>query len=180
MGGVTYGDVFFILAVCALIWGLMALMNRSRKALPANPPSVPDPGAGDDLMRRILKESRTAALVGLFHAAEGADARVLRFLRGAGFTVFPVSEDGGTLEGGTVFQGLENLPLAADLVVITLPGPLVSPWANRAVAAGAGALWLEKGIISPEAMQIARERGLLFVMNHSIEEEHRRLLGSPR
>lgn len=31
MGGVTFGDIVFILFVGAVIYGIMALVNRSRK-----------------------------------------------------------------------------------------------------------------------------------------------------
>jgi predicted CoA-binding protein len=126
-------------------------------------------------MRRIFEETRTAVIVGNFDPQNGGGARVLRFLQEAGYTVFPVGEGTETVHGKPVFRELGELPHAAELVVVTLPGASVTPWARRAVSAGAAALWLEKGIISPEAMQIAREGRLLFVMDHSVEEEYRRL-----
>jgi predicted CoA-binding protein len=53
--------------------------------------------------------------------------------------------------------------------------------ARAAVAAGAGALWLQLGISSPEARAIAEEAGLRYVEDHCLKVEHARLLGrSPR
>jgi predicted CoA-binding protein len=43
------------------------------------------------------------------------------------------------------------------------------------VAAGAGALWLQLGIVSPEARSIAEAAGLDYVENHCTAIEHRRL-----
>jgi uncharacterized protein len=49
--------------------------------------------------------------------------------------------------------------------------------AEEAVAAGAGALWLQYGVISPEGAQIAATGGLDVVMDRCIKVEHARYLG---
>lgn len=178
MQDVTYGDLFFILAVCLLIWGLMALAGRSRKARPANAPPIPDSGAADDLMRTILKETRTAAVVGRFGDPGGAAFGLVKFMGTAGYTVHAVSGGEEARQNESVFRDFSNFPHPPDLVIIALPGSLASPWVRKAIEAGVRALWLEKGTVSPEAMHLAREKERLFVMDHSIEEEYRRLLGT--
>ena len=48
--------------------------------------------------------------------------------------------------------------------------------AEDAVAAGAGALWLQLGIVSRRAEEIARAGGLEVVMDRCTMVDHRRLL----
>lgn len=178
MTGVTYGDVLFIVLVCGLIWGLTALMNRSRRAHPAKLPEIPDRGAGDPLMETVLRESRSVAVVGDFAAPDDRAGGICRFLRERGYTVHPVSVEGRSIEALSGFRTLEEIPVPPELVVVALPAGEAPLWAQRAVSAGARALWLEKGTDSPEAMRVAREGGLAVVMGHAVEEEHRRLLGN--
>lgn len=180
MSAVSYADVIFIAGVCALIWGMMALMNRSRRVHPARQPAIPDRGAADALLSRVLSESRSVAVVGRFDSLTGAEARVVRFLSGAGYVTHAVGEEAGENRDFPVYARLEDLPVSPDLVVIVLPAPLASAWARSALDAGARGLWLEKGTVDPEAMHIAREGEIAFVMDHSIEEEYRRLIGPQR
>jgi predicted CoA-binding protein len=49
--------------------------------------------------------------------------------------------------------------------------------AREAVDVGAGALWLQFGVISPEGARIAQEGGLAVVMDRCLKVEHARLLG---
>jgi uncharacterized protein len=49
--------------------------------------------------------------------------------------------------------------------------------ARVAVAAGAGALWLQLGIRNDEARAIAEEAGLTYVEDRCLKVDHARLLG---
>jgi predicted CoA-binding protein len=49
--------------------------------------------------------------------------------------------------------------------------------AQQAVAAGAGALWLQLGVISPAAASVAAEAGLDVVMDRCLAVEHREVAG---
>ena len=49
--------------------------------------------------------------------------------------------------------------------------------AEEAVAVGAGALWLQFGVISAEGAEIARRGGLGVVMDRCLEVEHARYRG---
>ncbi len=47
--------------------------------------------------------------------------------------------------------------------------------AREAAAIGARMLWLQLGLVSPEAYRIAREAEMMVVMGHCLMVEHRRL-----
>lgn len=175
----TFGDLFFIALVAALIYGIMALVNRSRRERPANPPAIPDPGAGDLLLRSILEKSRSIAVVGASPDPQRPSHRVMEYLLAAGYTVYPVTPKAETVLGRKAYPSLADLPERPDIVDVFRDPAHVPEIAGGAVAAGAKVLWLQEGVISPEGMQIARQGGLTAVMNHCIMKEHRRLLGRP-
>jgi predicted CoA-binding protein len=177
MSAWTAGDFLFITLVLLLILGIMLLANRSRRIRPANFPAVPDPGAGDTLLRSILAESRTIAVVGVAADPESYSHRVCRYLQDAGYTVFPVRPDAAPVLGRPSYSDLAAVPEVPDLVDVFLPPEAAPEAARGAVARGAKVLWLQEGVITPEGMKIARQGGMAVVMDHCMMKEHRRLIG---
>jgi uncharacterized protein len=72
---------------------------------------------------------------------------------------------------------LDQVPEPIDLVDVFRRPEHTPDVARAAVAAGAGALWLQLGISNPEARAIAEEAGLRYVEDHCLKVEHARLLG---
>lgn len=171
------GDLLFIVVVALIIYAIMALVNRSRRARPANIPAVPDPGAGDRLLRAILTEGRIIALVGASPDPTRPSHQVMKYLQAAGYTVLPVNPTVDSILGQPTIATLGDLPQAPDIVDVFRDPSQVPQVAREAVAAGAGTLWLQEGVGSPEGVQIARQAGLKVVVDHCIMKEHRRLLG---
>jgi len=67
------------------------------------------------------------------------------------------------------------------LVDVFRPSRQTPDIARQAVAAGASALWLQSGIASEEARDIAEKAGMLYVEDRCLIIEQRRLgLRSPR
>jgi predicted CoA-binding protein len=62
-----------------------------------------------------------------------------------------------------------------DLVDVFRRAEFCPQVVENAVAAGAGALWLQLGIVSPEARTIAKAGGLDFVENECTAIVHRSL-----
>ena len=175
MKDVALGDIVLILVVCAIIWGIMALVNRSRRIRPANAPPIPDPGIGDPLVRHVLKANRVVAVVGSFRGGQDSGGRILRYLKQAGYTVYPVHPQALIVDSEPAFRDLKELPQPPEVLVVTLPAPEVPDWSRQAVEVGAKAVWIEKGSASPEGRRLAVEGGLAVVMDLSLEEEHARL-----
>ena len=51
------------------------------------------------------------------------------------------------------------------------------PIAREAAAIGARTLWLQLGVVSPEAERIARDAGLAYVEDRCVKIEYARLFG---
>jgi hypothetical protein len=130
-----------------------------------------------DVIERLVRESRTVAVVGLSENPARPSFGVARYLVRAGLTVFPVNPELASWQGLTAYPSLADVPEHIDVVDVFRRPEHVPPIAEEAVAAGAGALWLQLGVISPRAAAIAAEGGLDVVVDRCLAVEHREVVG---
>jgi len=128
-------------------------------------------------IQRLLHQARTIAVVGL-------SANVLRpsnfvgfYLQRHGYRVVPVNPREPEILGETSYPSLSAIPFSIDIVDVFRAPDAVPGIAREAVNVGAGALWLQFGVISPEGATIAVEGGLDVVMDRCMKIEHARHLG---
>ena len=129
------------------------------------------------VIERLIHESRTIAVVGLSADPRRPSHGVARYLVGAGLTVYPVNPGLSTWEGLTAYATLADVPGPVDIVDVFRRPEHAPAVAREAVAAGAGALWLQLGVISEEAASIASAGGLDVVMDRCLAVEHREVVG---
>jgi predicted CoA-binding protein len=130
-----------------------------------------------DIIERLVRESRTVAVVGLSADPHRPSHGVARYLRSAGLMIRPVNPGLTSWEGLTAYPSLDALPEAPDIVDVFRRPQFALRIAEQAVAAGAGALWLQLGVISGEAARIAAAGGLDVVMDRCLGVEHREVVG---
>jgi len=148
---------------------------RLRAAIEATEGGAPDPAAADALMRRMLTESRTIAVVGASPRPDRPSHGVLRTLVAAGWQILPINPMPEALRDGvaglpcfpTLSAAAASLPAGErlDLVDVFRRSEECEEIAREAVAIGARGLWLQLGVISPAAAQIANEASMLFVQD---------------
>ena len=132
-------------------------------------------------IQRMLRQSKTVAVVGLSKDPQKASHFVGVYLQYAGYRVVPVNPTlEGTLLGEVVYPTLLDIPrdVQVDLVDV-FRGPRHCPEiARQAAEIGAKALWLQLRIVSEEAAEIAQAAGLDVVMDRCTKMEHGRYAGS--
>jgi predicted CoA-binding protein len=148
---------------------------RLRAAIEAAEGGAPDPAAVDALMRRMLTESRTIAVVGASPRPDRPSHGVLRTLAAAGWQILPINPMPEALRDGvaglpcfpTLSAAAASLPAGEriDLVDVFRRSEECEEMAREAVAIGARGLWLQLGVVSPAAAQIANEASMLFVQD---------------
>ncbi len=111
----------------------------------------------------ILASARTIAVVGLSRDPDKAAHGVPAVLQAHGFRIIPVHPSATELLGEKVYRSLADIPEPVDLVDVFRPAAEAPGIAEQAVAIGAKALWLQQGIVSPEARRIAEGGGLEYV-----------------
>ena len=72
---------------------------------------------------------------------------------------------------------VEDIPEQVDVVDVFQRTDVVPPIATSAVKIGARILWLQLGVVSDKAADIATDGGLEVIMNRCMKIEHARLLG---
>lgn len=181
MAGVRIGDVVFILFICGVIYTIMSLINRSRRRgsgsgepVEAEAETTVEDDAG---LRAILSDCRTVAMVGASANPARDSHHVMEYLLAAGYAVWPVNPRETAVLGQQAYSSLAGLPQAPQIVDVFRRAEEAPAVAREAVARGAQVLWLQEGVISSEAVAIARAGGLQVVMNRCLFKEHRRLLG---
>ena len=128
-------------------------------------------------IQSIVNRAKTIAIVGLSPNELRASYFVGYYLRRHGFQVIPVNPRQESILGVRSYPSLSDVPDAIDVVDVFRAPDAVPGIAEEAVAAGAGALWLQYGVISPEGARIATDGGLDVVMDRCLKVEHARYLG---
>jgi uncharacterized protein len=124
----------------------------------------------------ILADTRTIALVGASPRPERPSNSVMRYLLAQGYRVIPVRPVGppeilGQKRVGT----LAEIEQQIDLVDVFRRSEFCPDVARQAVEAGAGALWLQLGVVSAEARTIAEAAGLDYVEDECTAIVHRQI-----
>lgn len=90
------------------------------------------------------------------------------------YLVNPAAID-GEIRGHGFYGSLDELPVVPDIVDVFRRSEFTPAVATEAAVTGAGALWLQLGVVNDEAMEIARASGLVAVENRCIKVEYARL-----
>ena len=113
----------------------------------------------------ILRDARTIAVVGASPEPHRSSHGVMRYLLGQGYRCIPVNPNCAEVLGVPAVGSLAEIEEPVDLVDVFRRPAFCPTHAREAVAVGARALWLQLGIVSPEARAIATQAGLAYVEN---------------
>ena len=129
------------------------------------------------VIERLVRESRTIAVVGLSANPRRPSFGVARYLHSSGLRIFPVNPALTEWQGLPAYASLADVPEPVDVVDVFRRPEHVPAIARAAVEAGAGALWLQLGVLSEEGAAIAAAGGLDVVMDRCLAVEHREVVG---
>jgi predicted CoA-binding protein len=129
-----------------------------------------------DVIRTVLNQP-TVAIVGLSANELRASNFVGRYLQIRGYEVIPVNPRETEILGVKSYGSLSEIPKKVDTVDVFRQPDAAPAIAAEAVAIGAGCLWLQFGVISEEAANIATAGGMYVVMDRCMKVEHARYLG---
>ena len=133
----------------------------------------------DDIagLRRILREARTIAVVGLSANWFRPSYFAAKYMQDHGYRIIPVNPTYQEVLGQTCYPNLAAIPDPVDIVDCFRKPQEMVEIARAAVAIRARVLWMQLGIVNPEAAKIAVDAGLDVVMDRCVKIEHARILG---
>ena len=119
------------------------------------------------MIRALLTETRTWAVVGCSPDPSRDSHRIARRLLEHGLTVIPVTPRADEILGQRAYPGLLDLPADArvDVVDIFRRSEQAGAHVDEAIRIGARAVWMQLGVIDEAAAQRALAAGLDVVMD---------------
>ncbi|MCG8352795.1 MAG: CoA-binding protein [Chloroflexales bacterium] len=128
-------------------------------------------------IRHLFTQTRTIAVVGLSANPSRDSHGVARFLQRNGYRIIPVNPTlNASVLGETPYASLRDVDVPIDLVNIFRRSEYVPPIVEEAIDINAPVVWMQLGVINPEAADYAQRSGLGVVMDRCIAIEHRRLM----
>jgi predicted CoA-binding protein len=133
----------------------------------------------DDIntLRRILKENRVIAVVGLSADWYRPSYFAAKYMQEHGYRIIPVNPKYPSILGETCYRSLREVPGRVDIVDVFRKSQDVMPIAEDAIAIRAKVLWQQLGVRNEAAAAKARAAGLEAVLDRCVKIEHGRLFG---
>jgi predicted CoA-binding protein len=133
----------------------------------------------DDIatLRRILRTSRTIAVVGLSAEWHRPSYFAAKYMQEHGYRMIPVNPRYTEVLGERCHAALATIDVPVDIVDVFRRTEDVMPIAEQAVAIGAKCLWQQIGVKNEAAAALAAAAGLDVVMDRCVKIEHARLFG---
>lgn len=128
-------------------------------------------------LRRVLRESRTLAVVGLSADWFRPSFFAAKYMQEHGYRIIPVNPKYDTILSQRCYPSLSAIPEPVDLVDVFRKPADAPAIAEEAAAIGAKTLWLQIGVVSEDAKRIAEAAGLGVVMDRCVKIEYARLFG---
>ena len=128
-------------------------------------------------IKEILAKYRIIAVVGLSPDDGKPSHEVAAYLKRAGYRIIPVNPSCTEIFGEPCYPTLADIPGEVEIVDVFRRPEFLPEIVEQAIAKGAKVVWMQEGIVTPEAAARAEQAGLAVVMDRCILKEHVRLAG---
>ncbi|MFD1706573.1 PLP-dependent aspartate aminotransferase family protein [Siminovitchia sediminis] len=125
-----------------------------------------------------VSRQKTLAIVGLSGKEARPSYRLARKMQRLGYKIIPVNPRETEILGEKVYPDLKSIPFPVDVVQVFRSPEAAIGVAKEAVEINPKVFWLQEGVISPEAAEIARNAGIPVVHNRCTYKEAQRLRGT--
>ena len=137
----------------------------------------------DEHIKSILRSTKTIAMVG----ASSNDMRpsyfAMMYLLAKGYTIHPINPAmaGKKILGQTVYASLKDVPAPVDMIEIFRASEFAPEVVREALEErerlGLKVIWMQLGVVSEEAAEMALAAGLAVIMDRCPKIEHGRFSG---
>lgn len=131
---------------------------------------------GEDGVETVRQ--KTLAVVGLSGKEARPSYRLARKMQRLGYRIIPVNPRETEILGEKAYPDLSSVPDAIDVVQVFRSPEAAIEIAKEALEVNPRVFWLQEGVVSPEAAEIARDGGIQVVHNRCTYKEAQRLRGT--
>ena len=137
----------------------------------------------DDLIRKVLAETRTAAMAGASPNWVRPSNFVIKYLNGKGYQVHPINPGhaGKEIWGRMTYASLAEVPAPIDMLDVFRNAEAAGQLIDEAIALKDEKqlkyVWLQLGVINHDAAKRAEDAGLTVIMDRCPKIEYGRLFG---
>ena len=121
-----------------------------------------------DEIRRMLKQIRTIAVLGLSSNESRPSFQVAKGLQSRGYRIIPVRPMVAEVLGEKAYPDLESLPELPDIVDVFRAAEHIPDIVDGCIKLGIRRIWLQEGVIHEEAAMRAVEAGITVVMDRCL------------
>ena len=129
----------------------------------------------DSIIREILTQNRTIAVVGCSPKEHRDSHRIAELLMTRGHEVVPVNPGHRQILGVPCYRDLRSIPFPVEMIDVFRRSEFVPDVVDQAIEIGAKIFWTQLGVYHEEAAHKALNAGLIVIMNKCPAIEYRRL-----
>ena len=130
----------------------------------------------DVILKKILKECKSIAIIGLSPDETKASNKVAKYLQNAGYKIIPVYPKEDVILGEKVYRNLEEIEEKVDMVDMFRKASFADELVEVAKKRGdVKYFWIQLGLVNDEAFKKATDYGMIAVQNKCTKIEHQRL-----
>lgn len=123
-------------------------------------------------IKEILEQYKTIAVVGLSNHPWRASYSVSQYMKNAGYRIIPVNPLENEVLGEKAYATLDDVPEPFEIVDIFRRSEYVPDIVEAAIRRKARVIWMQQGVVHPQAAARAMDAGLDVVMDRCILQDH--------
>ena len=139
----------------------------------------------DKIIKESLSTAKTIAMIGVSSVKKEESSNIIRrpsiivmnYLQEFGYRVIPINpfSAGKKINGELVFEKLEDVNTAVDIVNVFRPSKETPLIAKQSLKIKPKVFWLQYGIDNEEAKKIVENENITYISNKCIKQEYQRL-----
>ena len=123
-------------------------------------------------VKEILEQYKTIAVVGLSNHPWRASYSVSQYMQNAGYRIIPVNPLEEEVLGEKAYPTLDEVPETFEIVDIFRRSEHVPEIVEAAIRRNARVIWMQLGVVHPQAAAQALKAGLEVVVDRCILQDH--------
>lgn len=115
---------------------------------------------------------KTIAVVGFSPKKERASNYVSSYMQVNGYNIIPVNPNHSSIDSKKCYKNLTQIKQKIDIVNIFRNSNFVYPVVEEAISINVAAIWMQDGVHSIEAFNLANDKNIMIIMDDCLMRRH--------